>query len=71
MTDRYNALTVVLEQDIRDDDAEPLIEAIKMLRGVLDVQGNVSSANFFVAQSRADREWREKLRKLIWPDEDQ
>jgi hypothetical protein len=71
MTDRYNALTVVLEQDIRDDDAEYLINAIRMLRGVLDVQGNVSSADSFVAQSRADREWREKIRKLIWPDEDQ
>lgn len=28
MTNRYNALTVTLARDIRDDDAEPLIAAI-------------------------------------------
>lgn len=37
MSDRYFALTVVLEQDIRDDDAEPLIAAIRQMRGVADV----------------------------------
>ena len=29
MTDRYNALTVILEKDIRSDDAESLIAAIR------------------------------------------
>lgn len=65
MTDRYNALTVVLEQDIRDDDAEPLIEAIKMLKGVVDVQGNVPSVDSFVAQSRVDQKWRNHLVELL------
>jgi hypothetical protein len=42
MTDRYNALTVVLEHDIRDDDAEAVANAIRQLRRVLSVSGNVA-----------------------------
>jgi len=42
MTDRFHTLTVTLEREIRDDDAEALIKAIMQLRGVLDVQGEVA-----------------------------
>lgn len=35
MTDRYHTLTVVLERDMRDDDAAALIAAIGQLRGVI------------------------------------
>jgi hypothetical protein len=45
MTDRYNYLTVALETDIRSDDAEALIAAIRMLRGVLKVEPNVTDPN--------------------------
>jgi len=38
MSDRYNYLTVALEQDMRDDDVEILINAVKMLQCVLDVK---------------------------------
>jgi hypothetical protein len=38
MTDRYMALTVVLERDLRDDDAAALITALKQLKGVIDVR---------------------------------
>ena len=40
MTDRLNALTVSLDRDIRDDDAEVIINAIKAIRGVNGVTGN-------------------------------
>lgn len=68
MTDRYNSITVVLEKDIRDDDAEPIIEAIKMLKGVLAVSGNVAEYVDYVARERANKQWREKLYKLIYPE---
>ena len=45
MTDRYNILTVALEKDLRDDDAQALINAIKMMRGVADVAGNAPMGN--------------------------
>lgn len=45
MTDRVNALVVVLDKDIRTDDVESLIEAIKHFRGVLSVFNNIADAS--------------------------
>lgn len=61
MTDRYFTLTVVLEENIRDDDAQPLMDAIQHLRGVLSVTGNVSDHALHTAQQRAKHEFRRKL----------
>uniref|UniRef100_A0A6H2A5I7 Uncharacterized protein n=1 Tax=viral metagenome TaxID=1070528 RepID=A0A6H2A5I7_9ZZZZ len=41
MTDRIRRLTVLLEQDTRDDDAEGIISAIRMVRGVAFVEPHV------------------------------
>jgi hypothetical protein len=65
MTDRYYALTVVLEKDIRSDDAEQIINAIRMIKYVLSVKGNVADPVTFMAQSRERREIGEKLFKIL------
>jgi hypothetical protein len=67
MTDRYYALTVVLEKDIRKDDAEQIINAIRMIKYVLDVKGNVSNPDTWMAESRAKREIGDKLFNVIYP----
>lgn len=67
MTDRYYALTVVLEKDIRDDDAQPLIDAIKQMRGVLDVAGEVSDLGNYVAESRVKSELGKKMWEVLYP----
>lgn len=67
MTDRYNALTIVLEKDIRDDDAEALLSAIRQLRGVLSVSGNVADLGSHLAQERARRDLGEKLWRVLYP----
>lgn len=67
MTDRYHTLTVVLERDTRDDDAEPLIAAIRQMRGVLSVTGVVVSPEAHMAQERARRELGEKLMAVLYP----
>ena len=67
MTDRYNSLTVVLEKDFRDDDAEHLINAIKMIKGVLSVKGNISDYSDLVAEERVRRELVAKLWEVIHP----
>ena len=67
MTDRYNALTVVLEHDIRDDDAEALLAAIRQLRGVLSVSGNIADLDAHVAQDRARHDLSEKLWRVLYP----
>lgn len=68
MTDRYNALTVVLEKDTRDDDTESLIAAIQQLRGVMSVVGNVADPAAYMAEERAKRELGEKLWRVLYPN---
>lgn len=65
MTDRLNSLTVVLDHDIRDDDAKPLILAIKQLRGVLSVEGNVMDVGDHVAEKRVRSQLALKLFKAL------
>lgn len=67
MTDRYNTLTVVLEHDIREDDAASLLNAIRQLRGVLSVTGNVADLNAHTAIERARGELIEKLWQIFYP----
>lgn len=67
MTDRLNALTVVLDKDIRVDDAEALISAIRQLRGVASVTGNVSDINTHIAQERARIDLGSKLWEVLYP----
>lgn len=68
MTDRFNSLTVVLENDVRDDDAKALISAIRQFRGVVSVSGNVSDLTAHVAQVRANHELTEKLWRVLHPE---
>jgi hypothetical protein len=67
MTDRFNALTVVLERDIRKDDADALIGAIRQLRGVLSVEGNVADIAAHVAEERARHDIGQKLMDVLHP----
>lgn len=69
MTDRYHSLTVVLEEDVRSDDAEAIIEAIKMIRGVLDVTPHIADTASWMAQTRVRRELGEKLMSILYPKE--
>jgi len=68
MTDRYNALTVVLEKDIRSDDAEHLINAIRYLRNVAKVTPHVSDIDSHVAEARVRQELGEKLWEVLYPE---
>jgi hypothetical protein len=61
MTDRISAVTVVLEQDIRDDDVQPLLDAIQMLKGVLSVTAHVADVSQEIARVRAQSALESKL----------
>ncbi len=67
MTDHYNFLTVALECDMRSDDAENLIKAISMLRGVLKVEPNVVDPSDWTAQQRIRQELGVKLIEIVHP----
>lgn len=68
MTDRLRGVIVTFEHDIRVDDAEPLIDAIKMLKGVLSVKPVVTDIQDHIAQERARHDLGQKLWKVIYPD---
>ena len=67
MTDRFNLLTVVLAQDVRDDDAEGIINAISMVKGVLSVDPHVVDHADHIAQVRVRQEFSEKLWAVLYP----
>ena len=68
MTDRVNALIVTLHKDIRDDDVEPLMDAIRQFRCVLQVDPNIRDIDSHVAQVRARSELGSKIMEVIYPE---
>ncbi len=67
MTDRINALVVVLEADYRDDDIQGLADAIKRFRFVRDVKLNVADLDSTIAEARVKGEMREQLYAVLRP----
>lgn len=65
MTDRHAGYVVTLNEDIREDDAEAIINAIRMVKGVINVRPIVSNVELMIAEDRTDQEWREKIRQLL------
>ena len=65
MTDRINSVTVVLERDIRIDDAQRIIDAIAMVSGVIKVEVGVVNSGDYIARERAKAELRTQIYKLI------
>jgi copper chaperone CopZ len=66
MSDRYNAITVVLEKDTRDDDAQDIIAALKMVKGVADAKPNIVNVDSFVSDTRARQELGSKLFEVLY-----
>ena len=70
MTDRVYALSVALEHDIRTDDVQPLIDAIKTLRGVVAVEMHISDISEWAAREVARQELAEKLWNILYPKQE-
>lgn len=67
MTDRVHALTVILEREYRVDDVETIVNAIKMVRGVLKVEEHITDPDFYAAREQAKYELQQELRDVLWP----
>ena len=65
MTDRFSGFVVALERNLRDDDAQGTIEAIRMIKGVVDVQPIIAEPGAEVEAMRIKIELRDKLFLLI------
>ena len=68
MTDRINALTVVLNEDMRDDDVQAIVDAILCLRNVASVTANVADVEDHIARIRVSREIGEQLHRVLFGD---
>jgi hypothetical protein len=62
MTDRIKGVYVAFDTDIHEDDCEPLIGAIRMIRGVAAVTTMVTEPADWMNRERATRE----IEKRIW-----
>lgn len=67
MTIMYYALTVVLDKDIKEEDAQKIIDAVRMIKGVLEVEGNVANSATYMAQERAKKSLGRKLLEAVFP----
>ena len=65
MTDRYLGLTVVLDKDYRSDDAQEIISAIKMIKGVKSVSAEVADVHDYMNRQRVAMEIEERVFKAI------
>jgi hypothetical protein len=65
MTDRVNGLYVALDKDYRDDDVQVLIAAIKMLRGVADVETNIVDIDDYYNRAQIRDQLRSDLFAVI------
>ena len=65
MTDRICALTVVLSDNIREDDAQSIKYAIAQLKGVVEVKQVVADSAMYCARAQARQELEMKLLDVL------
>jgi len=65
MTARVSGYVIALEEDIREDSLEEVINALRMIKGVVAVEPVISDAGNQIAEMRADNRWRMKIAQLL------
>lgn len=68
MTERISAILVHLEEDMRIDDAEALLEAFRCFRNVAKVETNTVGSKERLARERAKIELRRELWEVLGGD---
>ena len=65
MTDRVKGCTVVFDKDYREDDIEDILNAIKMIKGVIKVESSITTTDDYYAKEQSKYELRSKFYKFI------
>jgi hypothetical protein len=65
MTDRIKGVWVAFEEEMRTDDAESLMSAIRQLRGVVGVQHSIMNADDYINGARIRRELLLKIQSCF------
>lgn len=68
MTDRTRVLTVALDKEYRDDDVEFIKNAIRMIKGVIAVEHEVSGPSDWANRESVRMELEKKLYKALRED---
>ncbi|MEV0382374.1 hypothetical protein [Nonomuraea sp. NPDC050643] len=61
MTDRHAAYIVTLNKDLRVDDAEKILDALEMIKGVVSVEPVVADVMTHIAERRVNWLWQQAL----------
>jgi len=69
MTDRYSGYVVVLDKDIREDDARHVLGILRQLKGVQSVEPVVQSPESIIIERRVQREMQERLWNAVHGEE--
>lgn len=64
MTDRHAGYVVTLENDIREDDAKAIINAIRMVKGVVSVDPVISDLEHLMARCQIRRQFTSMIYDL-------
>ncbi len=67
MTDRYDAVVLELDRDMRSDDAEELLTLLRNLKGVRRVTPHIAGWEQHMAREAARVELRDQIRAILWP----
>lgn len=65
MSDKANGFIVTLEEDFRLDDLELLMQTIRFMRGISNVEANIVDPNDWINQQRIKSELRSKMIDFI------
>ena len=65
MTDRVKGFTVTLEHDIRIDDVEVILNAVRMIKGVANVEPSISTSDDHMNRERLKWELRDKFYEFM------
>lgn len=65
MTERIKGLVVTLDHDYRDDDVDAIVNAIMMVKGVIDVKKSVTDIDDHMNRTRVVNALRQKVWDLF------
>lgn len=65
MTDRVKGCVVTFDRDYRDDDVEEILQAIRMIKGVISVEGSVKTLDDTMNRERIKNRYEQAIRNAI------
>jgi hypothetical protein len=68
MTKRLKGFVVVLESDMREDDAEQLRQATACMRNALKVEPIMASSNDWIVEQRVRTELGDQIMQVLYPN---